>query len=259
MRPVYLLAKWGRACAYCGATGVPLNIDHIIPRTRGGSNRVSNLTLSCIPCNQIKDATPVEVFLARDPARLARILTQVKAPLKDAAAVNATRWALWRALAATGLPTATGSGGRTKWNRTRFGLPKSHTLDAICAGITESVAAYPASVLTARVTGRGSYARTRSDAYGFPRLRMTRQKRHFGFQSGDYVRATVLAGKKAGTYAGRVAVRASGYFNITTTIGTVQGISHRHCTLIARADGWAYAKEPETGMEDERSEAGSAS
>lgn len=30
----YLLAKWGRACAYCGATGVPLNIDHIHPLTR---------------------------------------------------------------------------------------------------------------------------------------------------------------------------------------------------------------------------------
>ncbi|MGW2191863.1 RNA-guided endonuclease IscB, partial [Streptosporangium sp. NPDC001682] len=53
----YLLATWGRACAYCGASGVPLNLDHIHPRSRGGSDRISNLTLACIRCNQTKNAT----------------------------------------------------------------------------------------------------------------------------------------------------------------------------------------------------------
>ncbi|MEV4383478.1 RNA-guided endonuclease IscB, partial [Streptosporangium sp. NPDC049644] len=48
----YLLTKWGRTCAYCGASGVPLNLDHIHPRSRGGSDRISNLTLACIRCNQ---------------------------------------------------------------------------------------------------------------------------------------------------------------------------------------------------------------
>ncbi|MEO3863900.1 RNA-guided endonuclease IscB [Acrocarpospora sp. B8E8] len=56
----YLLAKWGRACAYCGATGVPLNIDHIQPSSKGGSDRVSNLCLACLPCNQAKSSQPVE-------------------------------------------------------------------------------------------------------------------------------------------------------------------------------------------------------
>jgi 5-methylcytosine-specific restriction endonuclease McrA len=37
----YLLEKWGRSCAYCGATGMPLHAEHIIPKARGGSNRVS--------------------------------------------------------------------------------------------------------------------------------------------------------------------------------------------------------------------------
>lgn len=54
----YLLAKWGRACAYCGISGVPLNIDHIHPRSRGGSDRISNLTVACVACNQAKNATP---------------------------------------------------------------------------------------------------------------------------------------------------------------------------------------------------------
>jgi 5-methylcytosine-specific restriction endonuclease McrA len=48
----YLLEKWGRKCAYCGKTGVPLEIEHIVPKSRGGSNRVSNLTLACRECNQ---------------------------------------------------------------------------------------------------------------------------------------------------------------------------------------------------------------
>ena len=47
----YLLEKWRRQCAYCDASTVPLQIDHIHPKARGGSNRVSNLTLACAPCN----------------------------------------------------------------------------------------------------------------------------------------------------------------------------------------------------------------
>ena len=55
------------------------------------------------------------------------------------------------------------------------------------------------------------------------------------------VRAEVPTGKKAGTHQGRVAVRKTGSFNIQTPDGVVQGIHHRHCTLIQRADGYAYS------------------
>jgi len=37
-----------------------------------------------------------------------------------------------------------------------------------------------------------------------------------------------------------VAVRTSGSFNIQTQNETVQGISHRHCRCIYRADGYTY-------------------
>ncbi|BBI73681.2 hypothetical protein HAALTHF_31920n [Vreelandella aquamarina] len=62
----YLLEKWGRECAYCGTADTPLEIEHVIPRSRGGSNRVSNLTLSCHPCNQSKDALSLVDFFATD-------------------------------------------------------------------------------------------------------------------------------------------------------------------------------------------------
>lgn len=114
-----------------------------------------------------------------------------------------------------------------------------------CAGDAGAVGSYAARVLAAESTGRGSYSRTRSDRHGFPRLRLARRKRHFGFATGDHVRAVVPAGKKTGTYQGRVAVRASGKFNITAPAGTVQGISHRHCTLLSRADGWSYTHREE--------------
>lgn len=76
----FVLEKWRRQCAYCDATNIPLQIDHLVPKARGGSDRVSNLTLACGPCNQRKGAMPVEMFLARDSERLARLLARAQRP-----------------------------------------------------------------------------------------------------------------------------------------------------------------------------------
>ncbi|MGW5671115.1 RNA-guided endonuclease IscB [Micromonospora sp. NPDC003776] len=241
----YLLAAWGRRCAYCGVTGVPLNIDHVVPRSRGGSDRVSNLALACVDCNQAKGTTPIEAFLADRPAVLARIRRQQKRPLTDTAAVSTTRTALWHALVATGLPVQTATGGRTKWNRHRTGAPKAHTLDALHVGTLSAVQSWPGQVLVATATGRGCYARTRCDRHGFPRLPLPRSKTVRGFQTGDLVRAVVPIGKKRGRHTGRVAVRSSGSFNIRTRHALVQGVHHRHIHLLQRADGWAYTREEE--------------
>jgi len=118
----YLLEKWGRRCAYCGAKNVPLQIDHIEPKIKGGSDRISNLTLACGPCNTKKGGRPIQNFLKRKTDILKRILAQAKAPLRDAAAVNSTRWAVWRMLRETGLHVESSTGERTKWNRSRFGF-----------------------------------------------------------------------------------------------------------------------------------------
>jgi hypothetical protein len=73
-------------------------------------------------------------------------------------------------------------------------------------------------------------------------LRVKQVKRFNGFQTGDIVRAIVRRGKKIGTYVGRVAKRATGYFNITMKQGTVQGISYRSCTHLHHCDGYSYQK-----------------
>ncbi|MHB8147167.1 MAG: RNA-guided endonuclease IscB [Vulcanimicrobiaceae bacterium] len=239
----YLLEKWGRACAYCDAVNVPLQIEHVVPKSGKGSNRIANLAIACEPCNTKKGKQPIEDFLAHDPARLAKILAQLKAPLNDAAAVNSTRWALFHALERTGLPVTTGSGGQTKFNRTNLGLQKTHALDALCVGpmnAITSVQRFEQPTLAIKATGRGAYKRTRLTPHGFPRGYLMRTKRVRGFTTGDHVQAIVPSGKHAGVHIGRVAVRASGSFNIQTAAQTIQGVNAKYCRLLQRADGYAY-------------------
>lgn len=237
----YLLEKFNHTCCYCDAQAVPLNIEHIHSKARGGTNRVANLAVACIPCNTRKGARPIEAFLAKDPARLARIRAQLKRPLKDAAAVNATRRELFEALKATGLPVETGSGGLTKFNRTRLEIPKSHALDAACVGQVDAMHEWSRPTLQIKCTGRGSYQRTRLTQYGFPRGYLMRTKSVQGFRTGDLVRASVTGGKRIGEYIGRVAVRATGSFNIQSHDAVVQGISHKYCRIVQRGDGYGYA------------------
>ena len=90
--------------------------------------------------------------------------------------------------------------------------------------------------------GSGNRQMCGMDKYGFPLRHRQRQKRHFGFQTGDMVRATVASGKYAGIHTGRVLVRATGSFDIRTKQGRVQGISHRTCTPVHRCDGYSYQK-----------------
>jgi 5-methylcytosine-specific restriction endonuclease McrA len=238
----YVLLKWNHQCAYCDAREVPLELDHIHPRSKHGSNRVSNLTLACQACNQRKGNQDIHAFLRNEPERLARILSQLKAPCRETAAVNATRWALYERLTALGLPVECGSGGLTKYNRERRGLPKTHWLDAACVGRStpQKVDLHGIVPVQISAAGHGSRQMCRMDQYGFPRTGSKRHKRVRGFQTGDLVRAVVPEGRKAGTYVGKVAVRTRGYFNIVTSQGVVQGISHRFCRLIARADGYSY-------------------
>jgi len=51
-------------CAYCGEAG-PLQRDHRIPLTRGGSNDISNIVPACRSCNAHKSAMTDAEFIAR--------------------------------------------------------------------------------------------------------------------------------------------------------------------------------------------------
>ena len=234
----YLLEKWAGRCAYCGQTTGGLEVDHMIPRSRCGTNRVSNLVLACHACNQEKgNRTAAEYGYSK-------IEMQAKKPLKDAAAVNITRVALAEVLRGLSMPVETWSGGRTRWNRDRFGIPKVHSFDALCVGEIAGVRPGRARTLEIRAQGRGRYGRTLVTGTGFPRGFLMQHKRVKGFQTGDLVQAEVPERFKThGTHRGRVAVRANGSFRV----GKIDGINARYCRLLQRNDGYEIALLPDQG------------
>ena len=236
----YLLTKYGHVCQYCkGESKDPvLEIDHIIPKSRGGSNRVSNLILACHTCNQEKDNLTAEEYNHPE------VQSNAKKPLKDAAAVNSTRWYIWRRFKEIQIPLEMGTGGQTKYNRTKQALPKTHYLDATCVGASTSVLLNTyIKPLEIRTVGRGNRQMARVDKYGFPKGYRTRQKLHFGFQTGDIISANVLMGKYTGQYTGVVATRATGYFDIKDFRGKVlaQGIPYKYMQLLQRSSGYVFA------------------
>jgi hypothetical protein len=238
----YLLEKWQRTCAYCDKQNIPLEVDHIHPRSKGGSNRMCNLTLACRTCNVLKGNHDIKKFLSHDQKRLEKILNYSTKPLKDAAAVNTTRLALDSSLKKLALPITSSSGGRTKFNRTQQGYAKDHFIDAICIGESGERVYIPSSLkpLNIEACGRGSRQMCRVNKYGFPRTTSKSQKQIYGFKTGDIVHSAVTQGKKIGNYFGRLAVRSSGNFNVKTNTGMVQGINYKYCRVFHRADGYNY-------------------
>jgi 5-methylcytosine-specific restriction endonuclease McrA len=229
----YLLEKFGRQCSYCGKQDVPLQVEHINPKGQRGSDRVSNLTLACEECNQAKGNRTAAEFGHPEVQALA------KKPLKDAAAVNSVRWAIFEQLKHTTLPVEVGTGGRTKFNRASLAYPKAHWIDAACVGESgEQVRLLPShQPLRIKAIGRGCRRVRNVDAFGFPRGKPKAAKRVRGFQSGDMVRAIVPNGTKKGRYVGTVSVRTTGSFKIN---GRVDGIGWRHCRVVHRLDGYGY-------------------
>lgn len=238
----YLLEKWHRTCAYCGAKDVPLQVEHIQPKALGGSNRVSNLTLACQPCNQKKGAKPITEFLKAKPDLLKKIKAQSKAPLKDAAAVNASRWALANRLQKR-WPTDFGTGGRTKFNRTRQHYTKDHWIDAACVGVSGEQVLIRKGMKPLILTriGRGKHQVVRTDAYGFPCAKAGRIKRVKGIGTGDIIHITLPSGKYAGAYRNiRVnSVQSVGRVMFKTPKG-IASAKAELATVVQRNDGFSY-------------------
>jgi len=248
----YLLHKWEHQCAYCGEKGIPLQVEHIQPVARGGTNRTSNLTLACEKCNQAKDAQDIRDFLKEKPAALKRILDYAqKKSCTDPAALNATRWALYKRLQETGLPLEVGTGGLTKYNRTNRGLAKTHWIDAACVGSSTPEALLIAQVrpLLIQATGSGNRKMCKFDGHGFRKrnkdgqLARTRrrEKRYLGFQTGDMVSASKPKGKYAGEHVGRVTVKTDGELVVNSPENSELSCSRSYCRIVQLSDGYGYA------------------
>ena len=230
----YLLLKWGRKCTYCSKENLPLQVEHIVPKTKNGSNRISNLCLACEKCNQKKGNQSIEQFLAKKNSLLKAILAQAKKPLRDAAAVNATRWKLFDSLKETGLAVSTGTGGQTKFNRQRFNLEKTHFYDAACVGQVDSLEILSNQPLVITCKGHGGRQKAALNKYGYP-IRYNPLKPIKGWQSGD------LAVNSRGIL-GRVNPRSSSNsFNFTAFGQKARNIHVNQLRKVHQKDGYTYA------------------
>ena len=70
-------------CRFCGAKApwVYLEIDHVVPRSEGGSDAPGNLQVLCKDCNEGKSATMPERWLIAETKRVAR--GQFREPPED--------------------------------------------------------------------------------------------------------------------------------------------------------------------------------
>jgi len=235
----YLLEKWNRQCAYCGVKDVPLEIEHIQPKSQGGSDRISNLCLACHKCNQRKGNRDIKDFLKGKSDVLNRVLKQAKTTLKDAASVNSTRWALFNTLKSFGLPVSTGTGGQTKFNRIRLEWPKAHWIDAACVGVVNAIKLVTTKILKVKATGFGGRQRCQTDKFGYPQKHRPLRP-ILGFCTGDIVRANVPKGKYKGTFTARVCPMSHGYGEFVIDKKR-RSIKLDYLTSIHRKDGYEYA------------------
>ena len=234
----YIFSKTNGRCSYCGAKAE--EIDHVIPRSSGGTNSVHNLVASCRACNQMKSNLSLKDFgklVGKDFSKL-----EPKKLPKDAAIVQIARNYMIREITKLVADTTLHDAWMTQYNRDELDLPKQHYYDALSVGeIPNKFNFLTDKVLIISAKGRGLRQMCRMNKYGFPRTSAKASKSVEGFQTGDIVKAVVTKGLKKGEYFGRVAVRSNKNFDIQTKAKTIEGIGYKYCHIIQRCDGYSYS------------------
>lgn len=232
----FIFSRSNGKCSYCGEKAV--EIDHIVPRSKGGTDSVNNLTASCRACNEKKSNLSLKEFgklVGKDFSKL-----ETKKLPKQASIVQSAREYTIKEVTKLVADTKSYDAWLTKYNREESGLPKRHYYDALSVGNVQDYKFLTDKVLTISAKGRGSRQMCRTDRFGFPRTSPKGSKSVKGFQTGDTVKAVVPSGLKRGEYLGRVIIRSSGYFNIESNGKVIQGIGHKYCRIIQRNDGYSY-------------------
>lgn len=243
----YILAKYEHQCVYCGARDVPLELDHLIPKSKGGSDRIGNLAPACRKCNQEKGTmTPEEYFASWKGARKKTAADRLKkfnklraktpASMSAAAHMNVIKDQLLTTLVNKykDISIKTGDGGVTHYNRLLLGLEKEHYYDALCVcGVPDDLELNVSVFQDFQYKGRGTRKRVQPDSHGFPDKYRQRKRVHFGFMTGDLVKV------KDSGIVGRVTVRAKGGFTITPNDGSDSfSKTWRKVKLLQRGNGW---------------------
>lgn len=260
----YLLERYGHICQYChGESGDDvLEWEHIQPKSKGGTDSVKNAALACHACNQDKGNLTLDEWNQKiqsksrktklDKARLTGI-ANVKAHKITGVSNRYCAWVsssrryverfLYEWFGQEHMECA--SGGRTKFNRSRLGLPKDHHYDALCVGnipeggYTDLTSGY---CLHVKAMGRGNRFRGKINKCGIIIQKLApREKRVYGFMNGDIVSADIPKGKYKGHHVGKVMTRASGFFDIRTAKGELVTSNYKYCKILQKTDGYTYS------------------
>lgn len=78
-----IYARDGHRCVYCGELAEKLTLDHVKPRSAGGTNVSENLVTACMVCNRARGHTPVTEFLAARPQMAFLVLHAMTSPLPE--------------------------------------------------------------------------------------------------------------------------------------------------------------------------------
>ena len=232
----FVFSKTNSRCVYCGAKAE--EIDHIVPKSSGGTNSTYNLVAACRACNEKKSNLSLKEFgklVGKDFSKI-----KPKALPRDAAIVQLARNYMVKEITKLVSDTTAYDAWLTKYNRDQLGLPKQHYYDALSVGNIQDYKFLTDKVLQISAKGRGSRQMCSMDKFGFPRTSAKASKSVKGFQTGDMVRAIVPKGLKAGEYLGRVVIHSRGSFDIKTKSGSVRDIGYKYCHLIQRGDGYLY-------------------
>ena len=188
----YLLEKHGRKCFYCDKEVSNFEVEHMIPKAKGGSNRIDNLTLSCHSCNQKKGTLTAEEFIkqtlpAEKVAKKLKQLSKEKRLFKYMAHMNATRWTLYDAINDKYPNVKMTYGYITKYNRIQAGLPKAHHIDAKCITGFAQVPSFDTTVVKTKMRRHNRQLHRATFSKGHVRKAASLPTVMFGFRLYDIV------------------------------------------------------------------------
>ena len=166
-----VLQRDGRKCVYCGRSGKrqPLELDHVVPKSHGGTDRYDNLVAACRTCNQQRGNQTLEQWLKRRPKKLAEIEAKLGMELADATHMNVILPRLLQALRNDGWTVVEHSAASTAAGRRLCSVEKSHHGDAAMTGCPTKLRYIPTEPITINAKGRGNRQRIMPDQYGTPK------------------------------------------------------------------------------------------
>ena len=266
----YLLTVHNHKCAYCGGLSGDnvLQVEHIHPQSKGGTDKVSNLTISCRVCNEAKGSLTLDQWsrvLHSSPSeisekRLKSIPTTKKqSKLKKGFQYSALtqsyknyllselRKDFVKDIGEACVLLEVTFGAKTKYHRNQLGLPKSQINDAfVIASEGKSFRMPNVYILEKQVKKRYPHDYISPPKKGQPIVKFKRQPEMFGFKLWDKVSCShAKLGDVVGYVQGR---RSSGSFAIASLDGEllIGGISHKKLKLLQSATS-NYIRERKDG------------